>query len=106
MADVSTQEKLYKQLPSPDAPREPVVEHCLTKDFTVTDKAGKETVVTRPECKFVFEKENGSKVCCAYLLPAGQWRLGCGLASNKIDPEQAAKKKMVNPIKASKRGRK
>ena len=98
-------EEKRTELPSPNAPRSLCVEDCLTKDFVVTDKFKKETAVTRPECNFVFEKADGWKVCVAYISPAGQWRLGCGLASNKINLElEAKKKKMVNPLKASKRG--
>jgi len=99
---------IVMELPQPDKPRESVCEDCLTKDFEVTDIKGVVSTVTRPECDKVFTHPDDSKVCIAYLRPDRQWKLGCGLASNKFDPEMAAKelskKKFLNPLKANKRG--
>ncbi len=98
--------EVIKELLHPEKPREPVCEDCLTKDFEVTDMKGVVSTVVRPECTKVFTHPDGAKVCMSYLMPAAQWKLGCGLASNKFDPEQVVKelKKKINPLKASKRG--
>ena len=98
--------EVVTELPQPNALRAPVCEDCLTKDFQVTDIKGKVSTVVRPECDKVFTHPDSEKVCIAYLYPVKQWKLGCGLASNKFDPEKAAKelKKKINPLKASKRG--
>ena len=88
---------------NPDAPRKPVVEQCLAKEFTVIDSGGKSVSVQRDDCRKVFTKDDGCQVCEAYLDPERKWVFGCALASNKINPEEAVKKKKLNPIKASKR---
>jgi hypothetical protein len=98
--------EVVRELPNPDALREACHESCLEKDFEVVNFKQEKITVTRPECDKVFTHADGSKVCIGYLYPNAQWKLGCGLASNKIDLDEAAKKKkFVNPLKASKRGR-
>jgi hypothetical protein len=43
-------------------------------------------------------------VCIAYYNPKEKQRLGCALASNKVQEETTKKK--INPLKASKRKKK
>ena len=51
-----------------------------------------------PDCNKVFD-DNGTKVCAAYLHPEEKWRLGCALASNKINIETEKKKIRVGQQK-------
>ena len=96
--------EIITELPQPDAPRLPCVDDCLAKGFEMTDLQKKKIIIHRPECDKVFTKADGTKVCIGYMYPDRQWKLGCGLASNKIDLDaEAKKKKFVNPLKASKR---
>jgi len=51
-------------------------------------------------CKNITE----GNTCMIYVSPIGRWSIGgCGMASH-IKKEAEVKAKMVNPIKASKRG--
>jgi len=51
------------------------------------------------------EMMNEKEVCKAYIDPSLKWRLGdCGLATHVVN-EADTKKKKINPLKASKRGR-
>lgn len=54
-------------------------------------------------CDRVFSDSNLGDVCVAYYNPAEKHRLGCALATNKVQDEVAKKK--INPLKASKRGK-
>lgn len=72
-------------LPNPDVMREQCIPECMG-------------------CNKMFSDENTGDVCIAYVNPKAMHRLGgCALQSNK-EIEITAKKK-INPIKASKRGR-
>jgi hypothetical protein len=92
--------KEIQVLPNPDAKRLPVVSQCLAHEFEIEEtKYGKveKINVPMPDCDKALDG-----VCISYLDPAKIWRLGCGLASNKIQVTE--KGKPINPIKASKRG--
>lgn len=93
--------KTIYELPSPEVNRTEIVEDCTGgKEYEVTEKRKKVIKVTC-DCDKIFTLEDGKKVCIAYEEPEKVWRLGCGLASNKIEGDEIENK--LNPIKASKR---
>lgn len=99
--------KNVKVLPNPDVKRLPVCEGCLSATVVIQkadkEKNKKELTAEREECKKVFTMDDGKKVCMAFINPGVYWDRGnCPLASNIIDVIEA-KKKALNPIKASKR---
>jgi len=71
-------------LPNPDVERKQCVKECLG-------------------CDKMYSDENIGDVCIAYINPKNIHRIGCGLQSNKII--EVSVKKKINPIKASKRGK-
>jgi hypothetical protein len=72
-------------LPNPDVKREQCVEECIG-------------------CNKMYSDSNIGDVCIAYVSPKAVHRMGCALASNKKSEATEGKKK-INPLKASKRGR-
>ena len=81
----------------------PVDEKCvlLTKEVTVKQKGeDKITIMENGPCRRITNGE-----CDAYIDPTSKWRLGnCGLATHTFQ-EDEVKKFILNPIKASKKGR-
>jgi len=99
-------------LPNPDRKRFPVVSQCLAHEVEIEEeKYGKteKVKVPMPDCNKVFRimdsMDHGNAesniVCICYGNPSNMWRLGCPMASNKI--QITAKGKPINPLKASKR---
>ncbi len=99
--------KTEKILQHPKEKRKCVHAGCLPATVVVQAKNEKfnkkEITAEREECKKVYTMENGTKVCMAFINPGVYWDRGnCPLASNIIDVIEA-KRKALNPIKASKR---
>lgn len=96
--------KTTKILPHPEVNRSPVCPGCLPADVEIGKTAKDEPIIAkRVECKKVFTMDDGTKVCMAYIDPSVYWDKGnCPLASNIIDVIEE-KRKMLNPIKKSKR---
>ena len=78
--------------------RTPIVEQCETAGIIlVPDKKDKDK---RVEQKVPCRKIDG-EFCSVYLFPSRKWTRGCPMA-DRVALE--ATEKMINPLKASKRG--
>ena len=91
-------------LPNSEALRLPVVKDCLSALIYEDEKDAEKNIV-RPDCSKVFTHEDGAQVCVAYQDPANRWRLGCALASNKIDIADEKTRIRVGQQKSKRRGR-
>lgn len=87
---------------------QPIVEKCLkfTIDVekTVGGKKEIETLTSGP-CKKITTSTDGKMwLCRAYVSPASKWKLGnCNHATHVLTIEE--QKKLLNPLKASRRKR-
>ncbi len=81
-----------------DLIRLPVIDLCLA-GLVQKDEKDSKNDIHRPNCNKVFTHPDGKQVCISYLDPECKWKIGCALASNKINIEAEQKRIRVGQQK-------